>query len=398
MRSLEFPSWPVHDRSDEQAVVAAVRSGQWWVHGGQRVVQFEKGFARYHDAKHGIAVPNGTISLRIALLAAGIEEGDEVIVPPYTFLATATAVVEANARPVFVDVNPDTYNLDPAAIEAAVTPRTRAIIPVHFGGLPADMDAIMRTASRHALMVVEDAAHAHGATYKGRKVGALGHLGSFSFQASKNLTCGEGGIITTSDAKLADRCRTIHDCGRVPGGVWYGHVEFGNNYRMSELQGALLVSQMARLDAQTRRRDANGKHLDRGLGLIPGIRPLVRGAATTRHAYHLYVFRYDPAGFDGLPRESFLKALQAEGVPCGAGYAQPLYRQPVFAERRFGPYRAAGRGRKGYARCRCPITERACATEACWITQNVLLGTRRDMDDIVEAVAKVYEHRGDLMA
>ena len=398
VRTKVFPSWPVHDKSDERAVAAVVRSGQWWLHGGRCVNQFEKTFARYHGAAYGIAVPNGTVSLRIALLAAQIGEGDEVIVPPYTFLATATAVVEANALPVFVDIDPDTYNLDPARIEAAITPRTRAIIPVHFGGLPADMDRIMRVARRHGLTVIEDAAHAHGAVYKGRKVGAIGHLGSFSFQASKNLTCGEGGIITTNDPALSDLCRSIHDCGRDPAGLWYGHVRFGNNYRMSELQGALLLSQMTRLESQARRRDANGRRLDEGLRRIPGIRPLLRGANTTRHAYHLYVFRYDPAGFDGLPREAFLRAVQAEGVPCSPGYKLPLYRQEVFLKRRFGPYTGYrhGRRRLDFARCNCPVTEHACSAEACWLSQNVLLGTQRDMDDIVAAVSKVHEHRREL--
>ena len=398
VRTRPFPAWPVFDKSDERAVAAVVRSGKWWAHGGTRVREFERRFARYQQARYGIAVPNGTISLRIPLLAAGIEEGDEVIVPPYTFFATASAVAEANAVPIFVDIHPDTYNLDPGLIEAAITPRTRAIIPVHFGGLAADMDRIMRIARKHRLTVIEDAAHAHGAEYKGRKVGAIGHMGSFSFQASKNLNCGEGGVILTNDAKLAELCDSIHDCGRAKGGFWYGHVRMGNNYRLSELQAALLLSQMRRLDAQTRRRDANGKYLNKQLGGIPGIRPLPRGVGETRHSYHLYIFRYDARVFDGLPRQKFLEAVVAEGVPCSPGYLLPLYRQEMFARMRFGPYTGYrhGRGRIAYAKSDCPVCERACAGEACWLTQNVLLGSRQDMDDIVRAIGKVYENRRDI--
>ena len=256
----------------------------------------------------------------------------------------------------------------------------------------------MRIARKRKLTVIEDAAHAHGAVYRGRKVGAIGHMGSFSFQASKNLTCGEGGIILTNDAKLADQCDSIHDCGRAKGGFWYGHVQIGNNYRLSEFQAAVLLSQMARLDAQTRQRDANGKYLNRELSRIPGIRPLPRGADVTRHSYHLYVFRYDSDVFGGASRQQFLQAVQAEGVPCSPGYTLPLYRQEMFTKLRFGPYTGYrhGRGTIDYAKSDCPVCERACAGEACWLTQNMLLGTRRDMDDIVRALSKVYENRKEL--
>ena len=219
---------------------------------------------------------NGTVSLRVALLAAGIEAGDEVIVPPYTFLATATAVVEANATPIFADIELDNFNLDPRAIEAAITPRTKAVIPVHMGGLPVNMDAILDIARRHRLTVIEDAAHAHGAAYRGRRVGAIGQLGSFSFQSTKNLTSGEGGIILTNDDELAERCRSIHNCGRIAGGAWYEHHVMSGNYRLGEFQGAILNAQLTRFDAQAETRERNGKHLAERLAQLPGVVPQPR--------------------------------------------------------------------------------------------------------------------------
>jgi dTDP-4-amino-4,6-dideoxygalactose transaminase len=291
------------------------------------VTTFERRFADYVGARHAIAVCNGTVSLRIALMAAGIQACDEVIVPPYTFLATATAVVEANATPVFVDIDRETFNLDPKQIEAAVTPKTRAIIPVHLGGLACDMDAILRVAKKHELTVIEDAAHAHGSEYKGRRVGAIGDMGSFSFQSSKNLNSGEGGIITTNDDELAAKCRSIHNCGRIEGGTggaWYEHHVMSANYRLGEFAGAILNAQLDRLDEQTDRRDANGRYLDERLAEIPGITPQRRGAFATRNAHHLYLMRYDEKVF-GVPRGRFIDALVAEGVPMSSGYVLPLY-------------------------------------------------------------------------
>src|SRR5690606_22404121 len=182
----------------------------------------------------------------------------EVIIPPYTFFSTASAVIEANLVPVFADVDLATFNLDPVAFEAAITPRTRAVIPVHFAGQPADMDAINSIAKKHKLLVIEDAAHAHGASYKNRPAGSLSDLASFSFQSSKNLTSGEGGIVTSNDERLAAECRSLHNCGRIPSGVWYEHHVISGNYRLGELQGALLNTQLQRLEEQTRTRDENG--------------------------------------------------------------------------------------------------------------------------------------------
>ncbi|MGB7158597.1 MAG: DegT/DnrJ/EryC1/StrS family aminotransferase [Tepidisphaeraceae bacterium] len=394
IRTKPFPTWPIYGQPEEQALLRALHSGKWGKIDGSEVATFERRFAEYCGAKHGIAVVNGTVSLRIALMAAGIEAGDEVIIPPYTFLATATAVVEANATPVFVDIDRETFNIDPAAIEAAITPRTRAIIPVHLGGLPCEMDAIMNIAQRHRLVVIEDAAHAHGSEYKGRRVGGIGHVGSFSFQSTKNLTSGEGGIITTSDDTFAERCRSIHNCGRIAGGAWYEHHVMSANYRLGEFAGAILNCQLDRLDEQTNTRDANGRYLDKLLGKVPGITPQKRDERATRNAYHLYPFRYEQTVF-GVPRSRFHEALAAEGIPGSTGYVLPLNRQPLFVNRAFGPYTGYRSARPDidFGSLRLPNCERICAGEGSWLTQNVLLGTRADMDDVVRAIEKVYENR-----
>lgn len=400
IRTRPFPAWPIFGPEEEEAALRVVRSSRWGRLDGQEVAAFERAFARYHDARHGIAVVNGSVSLKIALLAAGIQAGDEVIVPPYTFLATASVVVEANAVPVFVDIHPDSYCLDPARVAEAITPRTRAILVVHLGGQAADMDALLALARRQGIVVIEDAAHAHGGEYKGRKLGSLGDMGSFSFQSSKNLNAGEGGILVTDSDDYERVCRSLHNCGRLPGGVWYAHEILGGNNRMTEFQGAILACQLARLEAQTRARDANGRYLNEKLAQIPGIRPLPRGQGETRHPYHLYVFRYDAHAFGGVPRETFLEALTAEGIPAAPGYPVPLYAQPLFAQKRFGPYSGAAAYRSDVAanRAACPVSERASKIEGCWLYQSLLLGTQGDMDDIVRAVARIYAHREALAA
>src|SRR5688572_3820656 len=287
MSKKTFPTWPVFGKPEEKRLLRVLRSGKWGRLHGPEVAEFEQRFAVMHGCKHGIAVVNGTVSLRIGLNAAGIRAEDEVIIPPYTFFSTASSVVEANAIPVFADIDLNTFNIDPAAIEAAITSRTRAIIPVHFAGQPADMDAIMAIAAKHKLIVIEDAAHAHGASYKNRTAGSIGHLASFSFQSSKNLTAGEGGIITTNDDALAEACRSIQNCGRVPDGMWYEHHVISGNYRLGEFQGALLNCQLDRLEEQTRTRDVNGRYLASRLAAVTGLYPQKRPAECTRHSHHL---------------------------------------------------------------------------------------------------------------
>jgi len=396
VRSTPFPSWPVYGKQEEDRLIKTLKSGKWGRLDGQEVPEFERRFAAYQGARHGLAVANGTVAIRIALLAAGIKADDEVIVPPYTFLATATAVVESNAIPVFTDIELETFNIDPRAVEKVLTPRTRAIIPVHIGGLPANMDAIMDIAKKHNLIVIEDAAHAHGAEYKGRRIGSIGHMGIFSFQSSKNLTSGEGGFITSSDDALAGRCRSIHNCGRVDGGVWYEHHLIAGNYRLGEFQGALLNSQLDRFEKQAQTRDTNGKNLSEKLAEIPGVIPQKRNPDCTRHGYHLYLLRINPEKF-GASRDQVVKAVQAEGVPVCGGYPLPLYRQPLFLNKAFGPYIPNAAKRMDYGSVRCPNCEKVCYEQGGWMTQNLLLGKKKDMDDIIRAFSKVYENREELM-
>lgn len=395
VRMRPFPAWPVFGPEEEERLLRTLRSGKWGKLHGEEVAEFERRFAAMHGCKHGVGVVNGTVSLRIALMAAGIRAEDEVIVPPYTFLATATAVIEANAVPVFADIDLATFNLDPTAVEAAITPRTRAIIPVHLAGQSADMDALMAIAEKHNLKVIEDAAHAHGAAYRDRPTGSLGNLSSFSFQSSKNLTSGEGGIICTNDAALAAACRSIHNCGRLESGLWYEHHVISGNYRLGEFQGAVLNAQLDRLEEQTRTRDRNGRYLAARLARLPGIHPQKRPPECTRHSYHLFLLRID-SGVFGASRAIILKALQAEGIPVSGGYALPLYRQPLFLNKAFGPYLAQASTRLDFTKVNCPNCETICAQQGAWLEQSLFLGTQSDMDDIARAFEKVYEHCGAL--
>jgi dTDP-4-amino-4,6-dideoxygalactose transaminase len=394
VRTRPFTSWPIAGEAEEVRLLRTLRSGKWGRLHGEEVSEFEQRFAAMHGCRHGIAVVNGTVSLRIALLAAGIRAEDEVIVPPYTFISTASAVIEANAIPVFADIDLHTFNLDPAAVERALTPRTRALIPVHFAGQPADMEALMAVARARGLVVIEDAAHAHGAGYKGQAVGSLGDMATFSFQSSKNITTGEGGMITTNDEALAESCRSIQNCGRVAGGVWYEHHVIAGNYRLGEFQGAVLNGQLDRFEDQARTRDTNGQYLASRVAAVPGLHPQARHADCTRHGYHLFMLRLDPGAF-GAPRGAVTEALAAEGIPCSSGYGFSLPRQPLFRNKAFGPYLAGAAARLDYESVRCPASDLLC--EQCiWLDHAMLLGSRADIDDIARAFEKIYEHRAEL--
>lgn len=394
IRTRPFTSWPIFGKTEEKRLLRALRSGKWGRLHGPEVGEFEARFAEAHGCKYGIAVVNGTVSLRIALIAAGIRAGDEVIVPPYTFFSTASAVVEANAIPVFADVDLNTFNLDPKAVESAITPRTRAIIPVHFAGQPADMRAIMAIAKKRKLTVIEDAAHAHGARLLNKPAGSLGHIASFSFQSSKNMTSGEGGILTTNNRTLAEACASIQNCGRIPTGIWYEHHVISGNYRLGEFQGAVLNAQLERLESQTATRDLNGQYLAARISGLPGIHPQARPKACTRHSYHLFMLRLDSSAF-GAPRAAVLDALRAEGIPCSAGYGFSLHHQPMFRNKAFGPYLLGDSGRLDYSRVKCPNSDRLCE-QSIWLEQSLFLGSRKDMVDIANAFEKVYTHRAEL--
>lgn len=387
-----FP-WPVFDNSDVEAITGITRSGEWANPDCKGYVEkFEKEFADFCGSRYALSCVNGSVALRLALIAAGVKPGDEVIVPPYTFIATASIVIEANCVPVFVDIDPDTYNLDATRIEDAITERTRAIIPVHFAGLACDMDRIMQIAEKHKLIVIEDAAHAHGGEYKGKKLGTIGHAGSFSFQSSKNLTAGEGGMIVTDDEAYYERMNSLRNVGRIKGGEWYEHHYLGCNYRITQFQAALLSQQLRRLDSQTRTRDANGRYLTSLLASVKGIKPLIRSEHATLHTYHLYILRYDKAAFGGLSKKEFAAMLSAEGVPAFMGYPEPLYKQPVFQQKNFLCY--AIPDYVDYTNVSCPVTEKACYEEGVWILQHAMLGTREDMEDFARAIRKIQETVG----
>ncbi len=289
-----------------------LRKKKWCRIDGDYANRFEETWAGLIGAKHCIAVANGTSALITSLAALGIGPGDEVLVPPYTFVATINAVLVHHALPVFVDSDPETFQVDARLLESSITEHTACIMPVHLGGSAADMDAVLAVAARHKLPVVEDACQAALGEWKGKKLSSLGDLGCFSFQASKNLNSGEGGAILTSDDRLALECRSFQNNGRGSvGGLNYARN--GANLRMTEFQAALLATQLTRLEEQSRRREQNANYLTGLLREIPGIAPARMYDGCTRNAYHLYMFRYDPAGFDGLPRAKFIEALEAEG-------------------------------------------------------------------------------------
>lgn len=398
VRRARFPSWPVADAREEEALVGVIRSGDWFR--GQKVSAFEAAYASLTGAKHCLATANGTSALITSFAALGVGPGDEVIVPPYTFVATVNAVLLMHALPVFVDSDIETFQIDARKVEQAITEKTRVIMPVHLGGSAADLDSILEVARRRGVAVVEDACQAHLAEWRGRNVGTYGRTGCFSFQASKNLNSGEGGAILTDDEALVETCYRFHNNsrGRLNTGSDFSYRKSGANLRMTEFQAALLMAQMTRLEAQARTRDENAAYLTTLLKQIPGITPARMYDGCTRNAYHLYMFRYDPSRFSGLPRAAFLKALRAEGVPASSGYS-PLNREPfledALASRGFQAIYPKGRLDAWREQNRCPQNDRLCS-EAIWLVQTMLLGPRQDMDDIAEAVRKVQAHAAQL--
>ncbi|MFN3653079.1 MAG: DegT/DnrJ/EryC1/StrS family aminotransferase [Armatimonadota bacterium] len=397
VRKEGFPGWPIVRENEERAWMAVLQGKAWFRFSGNNVSRFEERWAKQLGAGHALAVTSGTTALFTSLKALGIGPGDEVIVPPYTFIATVNAVLLQHALPVFVDSDPETFQIDARKIEAAITPRTACILPVHLGGGAADLDTILAVGKKHRLPVLEDACQSHLAEWRGKKVGTLGDLGCFSFQASKNLNSGEGGAVVTSNKELYERCFAVHNQGFVPRGGSISPAE-GCNLRMTEFQGALLLEQMTRLEEQSRVREQNAAYLTAQLKEIPGIRPARMYEGCTRNAYHLYMFRYDPQGFAGVPRARFLQALQAEGVPCSGGYT-PLNRQPflknTLESRAFKAVYSPERLREHAERNRTPENDRLCE-EAVWLAQTMLLGSRRDMDQIAEAVRKIQKQAASL--
>lgn len=388
VRSKPFPGWPQFDDTEERRLLEVLHSGAWWRYAGDQVKRFEEEFARTHDSRFALAVCTGTLALEACFSTLKLEPGDEVLVPSYTFVATATAVVMNQATPVFVDISPETLNIDLDHAAECITPKTRAIAVVHFGGLPCDMDSVRTFAGKHNLRVVEDAAHAHGARWDGKGVGSHSDIAGFSFQASKNMTGGEGGMILTDDEDLLTRAVSRHSYGQRPGHPWYSHHIVSTNLRMTEWQGAILRSQLERLPEQTSRRLANARKIDATIRDLPGLS--VIGSTDPRaaeRAYHLYSFRFDPSG--PASKEKFVEALTAEGIPCSGGYPVPLYRQPLFESIQ------PPAGMPSYSELRLPRVEQACS-ETVWILQNALLGDEDDTADIIRALEKVSVQREGL--
>lgn len=371
-----WPSWPPRLPGLVEALKRVVEDDQWGLR-SESIRRFEEDFAHYHDARYGLAMANGTVALYAALVALGIKGGDEVIVPAYTFMACAAAVMHTGATPVIADIDPHTFNLDPQDAARRITSRTAAIIPVHVGGNPADMAAFQALGREHGLRIVEDAAQAHGASYDGAKVGALGDVGCFSFQSSKNMTAGEGGILLTNNRDIYERAFEVYNCGRTLTGPWYEHVVPGLNFRLSAFQAAILQHQMSYLDDWAATREENGRYLEERLNGIEGITCARRYPRTTRNAYHLLILTYDSRHFHGLPKAPFLEALNAEGVVATEGY-RPLY-SLAFMEQSAGQQAAL------------PVTERICR-DGLWIRQFELLGDRSLMDGIAEAILKIQAH------
>ncbi|HEY4208358.1 MAG TPA: DegT/DnrJ/EryC1/StrS family aminotransferase [Puia sp.] len=398
VRTKGWPGWPIWNKdTDEKIVVDDLRSGIW--SRDSLVNQFEKEWAGVVGTRRCLSVVNGTNALIASLLQMDIGGGDEVIVPPYTFIATVAAVLATGAMPVFVDIDPATFQIDPAKIAAKITSRTRAILPVHILGLPADMVSILQIAKKHNLVVIEDACQAHMAEIDHKRVGSFGHAGCFSFQNSKNLAIGEGGAIVSDDEAFMDRCYSYHNYGNpygtVVGNVTAGTLIAGNKLRLTEYQAAIGLSQMKRLGAETDTRNVNAAYLKSKISTIPGIIPYKLYDNVTRAAFHLFPFRYDKEGFSGLPRKDFLRALNAEGIPCFEGYA-PLNKMPylanAFQSKNFRKmYAASDLDINAYnERNQCPLNDRLCNEEAVWFAQSMLLAGRADMDDIVKAIEKVH--------
>ncbi len=396
VRNLPFPKWPIFDGREREALENVLESGFWGI-GGSRKKEFEEKFVAYQHAKYGVAVTSGTTALEISLRALGIGCGDEVVVPTYTFMATATAVLYVNAIPVFADIDPEAYTIDPSSVESVISERTKAILPVHVSGRPADMDALTAISRKYDIRILEDACQAWGSEWKGRRVGAIGDIGAFSFQSSKNMTSGEGGIIVTNDEDLYFKALSLHNCGRLPQGAWYEHHLPGGNFRMTEFQAAMLSAQLERLDEQTEKRMENARYLDSKLSKIEGIKPFKDDERITRHAYHLYIFRFNPESFGGISKATLAKALQAEGVPASVGYSKPLYKEPYLEYFKKCPLSCPYYNKPvDYSKLNLPVSEKACYSEGLWLPQYVLLGSRKDMEDIIAAFEKVRENIDEL--
>jgi dTDP-4-amino-4,6-dideoxygalactose transaminase len=397
-----WPSWPVWNQSAEKGITDMYRSGRWFYGAGEHVAEFEKMYAELIGAKRCVTTSSGTTALITALYVNGVDAGDEVIVSPYTFIATYNAVFLNKALPVFADTDPETFLINPNTIEKKITDRTSAIVPVHIYGFPCAMDKIVNIAKKHNLRIIEDACQAWFAEYKGKKTGTWGDAGCFSFQNSKNLPAGEGGAITTNDDETADRCWSYRNVGRSYGKFKDAPVNSfrGSNFRMQQVQALVLMSQLPRVKPDDAIRQANAKYLSSKLSQIPGIVTYKMTDPSAVSALHCYPFRFIQEKFGNAGKDKFLRALNAEGISAAGGYG-PQNKDGLIDEalnskgfkRLYSPARLKQWKEENLY---LPGNDQVCK-EAVILTQNVLLGSRQDMDDIVNAVTKIYENRASLL-
>jgi len=391
IRKKPLQDWPIWDEREEKALLDVLHSGKWWF--GEKVAEFERLYAEFQGAQYGISCSNGTSALIIAIRALGIGFGDEVITTPMTFIATSTSIIIAGGIPVYVDVEEDTLNIDVEKIEKAITPRTKAILPVHVFGRPVDMDRLSAIADKHNLIIIEDAAHCWGGRWKGKGLGTIGDAGTFSFQYTKNMQSAEGGIILTNDEDTSARCWSFMNCGRIPGKPWYYMENISPNQRLTEFQAALLITQLSRMEEQIERRVRTHDFLYEKLQGIDGIRTMApENEFSTRRSHHGMALRYCEDAWEGISKDRFIDAMVAEGIQISGGYGFPLYKEPAFTRKENlppGDY-------PDYGSLFLPHSEKA-AKEGLILPQTVLLADPEEAEDIVRAVIKIRENHGELL-
>ncbi|WP_175530627.1 DegT/DnrJ/EryC1/StrS family aminotransferase [Brevibacillus centrosporus] len=370
--------WPIIDEEDKKRVMECLEEGRLWRGNGKYIFELEKQFANLHETKYALAVTNGTHALEIALEAAGIGYGDEVLIPAYTFIATATAVLMRNALPIPIEVDADNFCMDPLRIEECITERTKAIIPVHISGHSCDMDPLMEVARKYNLVVIEDCAHSQASKYKNRSLGSIGEFGTFSFQAVKTMTAGEGGMLTMNNEDYWRKAFNFFNCGRQPEGPSYNHVSLSSNYRMSEIQAALLVGQINRVEAQLVERNSKVKYLNSLLQEIEGIIPQGRAEYATHQGYSMYMFRYKKEYFNGLSREDFINELNKAGFPAFRTY--PVFFKTKFFENIYQKYSQLDilPNKRDYTKMNFPISN-SIADEVIWLPHFFLLSDESEL-------------------
>lgn len=385
-KNVQFPCWPYSDNREKELINEVLDSGKWWRMNGDKVSLFEEKFAKLHQVKYCLGVTNGTHAIELALTALGIGRGDEVIVPAVTFVSTGSAVIYCNATPVLVDIEPDTFCMSVEAFEAAITPRTKAVIPVHMAGHSCDMEKICEIAEKHGIKVIEDAAHGHGGMCNGKKLGSYGDAAIFSFQNGKIMTCGEGGALVTNSEEIYNRAYLLHGVGRPHGDKTYEHVLLGSNYRMNEFQAAILLAQIERLEKDNKLRETNARRLDEYLSDVKGIKPQGRREYATIVTHYMYMFYYDSTYFNGLSRADFVQQLNDIGIPAFICF--PVISDTIFFKnndfnRRIDNYNKEKEADISVAK--------SVSENVVWLPHFTLLGDDENLQYIVSGIKEIQE-------